>query len=250
MGLEIIKQGRAGSVSVSQMLRSLVAHEGWFVPQWFAHTVVKRSRYGVLCGTREASSFGPDPLRIYSSVEAVGEAQATLRGQNVGPYSGPITGSDLFALVTPQTGTIAIDLETEGGVRIAAADIRYWRDVVTFEQALRARGVMNELLLEFDHYLVPQNVASSQFICTPTDDGLVALVFTARDELEEFMAANEIPAAQISAREVTGRQLFGWFTDMHVSGLVANIDGPLSFALGLDRCLALKRLADLAGRAG
>jgi hypothetical protein len=228
----------ASQADIDQVMRTLAAHEGWYVPVLFADQAWGQTNF-------DRVLLFPDavPRRVLNVF--TDETAALLAdGQEIGVYGGPVSGVQLLRALGPDIEALVVNFASprehqwfiaSGGFDIAIN----WASAIGVERALARRGSgpapAAELLGHRFHLLLDRQTDGPAQIQLPDIDGSVAVCFTALDRAEEFVAslpAAARPLADLSA--VSGPTLFDKLHSVGAAGLVLNAGSDDQTALTRD----------------
>jgi hypothetical protein len=225
----------ATQADIDQVMRALVAHDGWYVPVPFAERAWGQSDFGrVLTFDRAAPT---SVLTAFTDQDCALLAD----GQPLGRYGGPVPGQALMAALDASVSALIVNPASPrehqwyiaaGGFEIAVG----WATALAAERALARRGrgpvPVRELLAHRFHLLVDGPTRSIAQVVLPELDGHLAVCFTAPDRAEEF-ARHLSPAIRPLAEftPIDGPQLFDTIRGIGSSGLVVNAGSEEQTAL-------------------
>lgn len=216
----------ATSADVDHVMRSLAAHEGWWVPVEYARRAWGQSEFDQ---TIPLPDRGPQAtLNVFTDPDSVALGASSVGGV----YGGPVPGVTLLQCLDPGLSSLFVNPGSPrehqwyidvGGFEIAAG----WATAIAVERALAVWGngpvPVANLLAHRYHLLVDRETQGPARVFLPDIDGLVAVCFTANDRTAEFVA--NLPAAARSLAEISpldGPGLFDLVRMMGAAGLVIN----------------------------
>jgi hypothetical protein len=211
---------------IDQVMRTLVAHDDWYVPVLFADHAWGESDFAQTLLFGDAA---PSPvLNAFTDYEAARMAE----GQAIGVYGGPVSGMKLMRGLDTSLSALIVNpaspREQQWYVASGGFDIAVrWATAVGVERALARRGngpaPVAELLAHRYLMLVERPNHALAQVYLPDIAGAVVVSFTAADRAEEFMASlppSARPMADLA--DVPGPQLFELMRGVGAAGLVIN----------------------------
>jgi hypothetical protein len=228
--LSVLERFAAKTATVNEVLRALVAHEGYFVPIGFAPEL-GRSLFERIVQLSEAGVPPKGELYVFSDetcLDLVSE-------QPLGSFVAPVSGLELFCAL-PEPGRGLTKLKVNPGGRQdhfwfmgeeALPLARLWGQALRLEALLaapeRSRAGLHAALRTFEGFTL---LATAQdAVATAQGAGGLknpAMVFTAPDAVERVLAQ----VKGLRAVHLSGTQLFELLPRAGVDGVVFNVMGP------------------------
>lgn len=216
----------ATSADVDHVMRSLAAHDGWWVPVAYARQAWGQSEFEQ---TIPFPDRGPQTtLNVFTDPEAVARGEAAISGD----YGGPVPGVTLLQCLDPSLSSLFVNPGSPrehqwyieaGGFEIAAG----WATAIAVERALASWGngpvPVADLLAHRYHLLIDRDTMAPARVFLPEIEGTVAVCFTASDRTAEFVAS--LPEAARPLAEVApvdGPGLFDLVGAMGAAGVIVN----------------------------
>jgi hypothetical protein len=228
----------ATTADVDHVMRSLAAHEGWWVPVEYARQTWGQSEFD-----RTIPLFDRGPLamlNVFTDAAAVGLGADSVSGE----YGGPVPGVTLLQYLDPGLSALLVNpgsppqhqwFIAANGFDIAAG----WATAIAVERALARWGngpvPIADLLGHRYHLLIDRESQAPAKVFLPEIDGIVAVGFTATDRTAEFVAS--LPAAARQLAEIApleGPGLFDLVRTMGAAGIVINAGSDDQTALTRD----------------
>jgi len=223
--------------SMSEVMRSLISHDGWLVPLEFAAQGVEQTRSAGSAEILSTEAHLPsDKLWIFTDRKAAYVAQA--KGAMLGTYAGGIRGTELFrkinadiklVLVNPGSPTERTWMFQDGG-GIEAAKI--WADAISLEESFERWGQTGEpdreAVLNYRAFMT-FDFSSGPVVTLPNQGGMSspAAAFTAPDCAEMFLSKlSEEQRAGLRRVTIDGRTLLEKSPQLGIDGLLINAFGP------------------------
>jgi hypothetical protein len=216
----------ATPADIDQVMRSLAAHESWWVPVEYARQTWGQADFDHLMPFPDRGPLAM--LNVFTDPAAAAAGEASTSGD----YGGPISGVRLLQNLDPGLSSLFVNPGSPrehqwyidaGGFDIAAT----WATAVAVERALANWGngpvPAADLLAHRYHLLVDREVQGPARVFLPEIDGVVAVCFTASDRTAEFVAGlpgNARPLADVAP--VDGPGLFELVRTMGAAGVVIN----------------------------
>jgi hypothetical protein len=216
----------ATAADVDHVMRSLAAHESWWVPVEYARQTWGQADFDQLLPFPDRGPLAMLNVFTDPGAAAAGEASAS------GDYGGPISGVRLLQNLDPGLSSLFVNPGSPpqhqwyidaGGFDIAAT----WATAVAVERALANWGngpvPAADLLAHRYHLLVDRDTQGPARVFLPEIDGLVTVCFTASDRTAEFVAGlpgNARPLADVAP--VDGPGLFELVRTIGAAGVVIN----------------------------
>jgi hypothetical protein len=216
----------ATAADIDQVMRSLAAHESWWVPIEYARQTWGQADFDQLMPFPDRGPLAMLNVFTDPAAAAAGEASAS------GDYGGPISGVRLLQNLDPGLSSLFVNPGSPrehqwyidaGGFDIAAT----WATAVAVERALANWGngpvPAADLLAHRYHLLVDRETQGPARVFLPEIDGLVTVCFTASDRTAEFVAGLPGNARALAdVAPVEGPGLFELVRTLGAAGVVIN----------------------------
>ena len=216
----------ATSADVDHVMRSLAAHDGWWVPLEYARQAWGQSEFDRVLPFPDRGPLAM--LNVFTDPEAAALGEASISGD----YAGPIPGMRLLQYLDPGLSSLFVNPGSprehqwyieSGGFEIAAS----WATAIAVERALARWGngpvPVADLLAHRYHLLVDRETQAPAQVVLPEIDGALTVCFTASDRTSEFVAS--LPPAARPLAEVApldGPALFELAGRVGAAGVVIN----------------------------
>ena len=223
MVLDALAGFAANRTTSDQVMRAMVAYDGWWAPARLADGPAE------LCCTGAPSALPAERLWLFTSREAVLGAHVRT---TLGPYAGPLRGTPLFAALPAAVRLVSINVAqptiqtwqfADGAVEVAR---RYAR-ALALERMLACKAdALGDALLAFEFMLLA--MAETDHVMTaPKFAGMYepVLAFTTPDAVA-LAVASALGPAPVRTKLVRGSELFPALAASHNDGLMLNIAGP------------------------
>jgi hypothetical protein len=231
------RRSPATQADIDRVMRSLVEHDGWFVPVLYA------DRWWGQTGFDQILIFPDAPPGNVLTVFTDETSALLAKNQAIGPYGGPVGGVQLMERLDPSFTALVVNPASPrdhqwyiatGGFEIAG----HWATAVVAERALASRTAGGSLpVAELRAYrayqlLLDKSGNALTEIGVPGVDGTFVVCFTAPDRAGGFLASLP-PGARASAALAVadGPEMFEMLVELGVAGLVLNAGSEHQTAL-------------------
>lgn len=245
---EVLADFAGGHASRSDVVRALLAHDGWFAPMmWLDEAFPERKVYDRMI---PAAPLGqaPGPGRLWLFTDA-GQVQAAIEaGGAFAAAGGPVAGMELFAALTTGTSEVVVNPaappELEFGMGVDAELLEYlarWIAALRLESALLdSADDLGPRLAAFAHYVVPvDETGRPRVVSMEQPRGNFVMGFTAPDL---FMDHQKRDGGVSGGADMAAEKLFQLADYDGVDGVVLNMTESDSFVLPTDLCQAVLKL--------
>jgi hypothetical protein len=240
----------ATQADIDEVMRTLVTHDGWYVPVAFADRAWGQTTFEstVLLG-----DAAPNPaLNVFT-----GRTEALLaEGEPLGAFGGPVAGVRVMRVLDSNLSALFVNpaspREHQWYIAAAGFDIAVtWATAIIVERVLAERGdgpaPALELLGHRYHVLLERPTQVRAEIHLPDLGGPFAVCFTAADRIDEFLQSlppAARPLADISS--IDGPRLFDLLYEAGVTGLVVNAGSDDQTALSREDIAAVASLRSVS----
>ena len=231
MSIPILQKFAAKQATSHEVLRELIAYDGWFAPLLWAAEACNTDRFDRICQCGD-STIPADRLVLFTSADELLAAQARYAEKgNLGLFAGPLPGVRLFEHLPRGLRSVEINPVLEGEHRFyiegPAIDIaRSMGKAVALERALFGDGDNTiDRLIDFDRYiaLVAPNGAPATAIGAAGMKNPM-MIFLADDAILPVAATSGGALAQHAKVLLSGEQLFSRFDTYGVDGILLLFD--------------------------
>lgn len=222
------RRSPATQADIDRVMRTLVEHDGWYVPVLYADRVWGQTVFDQMLIFPDAPPG--NVLTVFTDEDSALRAE----NQPIGPYGGPVAGGQLMGALDPTFTALVVNPASPrdhqwyiavGGFEIAG----HWAAAVAAERALADRAAGGRLpvaqLRAYRAYqlLLDKSGNALTEIRVPGLDGTLAVAFTAPDRAAEFLGNLPPGPRAIAALAVAdGPELFEMLAELNVAGLVLN----------------------------
>jgi len=237
-----------GEASESDVVRALLAHDGWYAPMmWLDEVFPDRRVYDSMIPT-PALGQAPAPGRLWVFTDAEQVNAAIEAGSAFAAAGGPVRGVELFGALG--TGVSEIQVNPAGavehgwslGIDGAVLDfLARWIAALEVETALTDSGEdLGERLAGFEHYVVPvDDTGRPRVVALLKPPGNYVMAFTAPDL---YAAHQQRDPGVTGAADMAASALFRLADYDGVDGVVLDMNESDSFILPRDLCDAVLKL--------
>ncbi|GAA2053018.1 hypothetical protein GCM10009839_70920 [Catenulispora yoronensis] len=245
---EVLADYAGGHASRSDVVRALLAHDGWYAPMlWLNEAFPERKVYDRMIPTPALGQApGPGRLWLFTGPDQV---QAAIdAGAAFAAAGGPVPGTELFGALTRAASEVRVnpaapaEQEFLMGVDDELLDyLARWIDAVLVEAALlESTEDLGPRLAAFEHYIVPVDETGRPRVVTMEQPrGNHVMAFTAPDL---FMDHQKRDGGVTGGAEMAAKALFQLADYDGVEGVVLNMTETDSFVLPTDLCQAVLKL--------
>jgi hypothetical protein len=261
-------------LSTSLVVRALLQHQGWFVPEWFLAQHLFAGRPVLVDRlVTFATEFRQrtDQLWLFTDDAALEKARAAIDARLLGIVGGPIAGDLLFLALAPGPQSVEVNPGSPArdtwSIGAGAFElVRVWARAIELEGKLkawsaaaagsedwkRALAQVLDRMVDYPSYLVLVERQDNALVRLPAAGGPCAMIFTAPDNAEAFLAYSD-PA--LAAQWHTVSVDASLFKQLPQAGLAAfslnSVHGPgPSLTVSIELCQLLEQAAHKPGAQG
>ncbi|WP_194895512.1 SseB family protein [Catenulispora pinisilvae] len=237
-----------GEASESDVVRALLAHDGWYAPMlWLSEVFPDRKVYDSMIPT-PALGQAPAPGRLWVFTDAEQVAAAIEAGSAFAAAGGPVRGVELFGALGNSVSEIQVNpagLAEHGwsvGIDDAVLDfLARWIGALEVETSLSESAEdLGERLAGFQHYVVPvDDTGRPRVVSLHKPPGNYVMAFTAPDLYAEHQKRDP---GVTGAADMPAATLFQLADYDGVDGVVLDMKESDSFILPQDLCSAVLKL--------
>lgn len=230
-------------------MRAVVSHDGWFAPSSWAVPRVER-RAGVMFLPRARVANEPPPWRLWIFTGQRELQAARADGRELGPYSGPLRGVELFGALSSDPDITEVSINPVGELRhgwfldaSVFPCVARWVGALRLESALRPdTSGLQERVVAYPSYVVcvDANTRSPRLLRSKQPERVCLPAFTAPDHAEHFA---RLLGGGTQSVGITGAQLFALAASLWVDGVALNPDGGSALFIPGHACRELTQLA-------
>jgi hypothetical protein len=237
-----------GDASESDVVRALLAHDGWYAPMmWLNEVFPDRKVYdGMIPAPALGQAPAPGDLWLFTDAEQV--KAAIEAGAAFAAAGGPVRGVELFGALSRTVAEVRVNPAGPGvqgwslGVDDAVLDFfARWISALRVEDSLNAGAEdLGPRLAAFEHYVVPvDDTGRPRVVTLPKPPGNYVMAFTAPDL---YTAHQQRDPGVTGAADMPAATLFRLADYDGVDGVVLDMKESDSFVLPRDLCDAVLKL--------
>lgn len=237
-----------GEASESDVVRALLAHDGWYAPMmWLNEVFPDRKVYDSMIPT-PALGRAPSPGDLWLFTDAAQVNAAIEAGAAFAAAGGPVRGVELFGALGSGVSEIRVNPAGPGaqawslGVDGAVRDfLARWIGALRVETSLHeSADDLGLRLAAFEHYVVPVDETGRPRVVTlQKPPGNYVMAFTAPDL---YAAHQKRDSGVTGAADMAAATLFRLTDYDGVDGVVLDMRESDSFILPQDLCSAVLKL--------
>ena len=237
-----------GEASESDVVRALLAHDGWYAPMmWLDEVFPDRKVYESMIPT-PALGQAPAPGRLWLFTDADQVNAAIEAGAAFAAAGGPVRGVELFGALSRNVSEIQVNpagpAEHGWSVGIDDAVLEFlarWTGALLLESALTESAAdLGPRLAAFEHYVVPvDDTGRPRVVAMQKPPGNYVMAFTAPDL---YTAHQKRDSGVTGAADMAAAMLFQLTDYDGVDGVVLDMKESDSFVLPQDLCSAVLKL--------
>lgn len=237
-----------GEASESDVVRALLAHDGWYAPMlWLNEVFPDREVYDDMI---PAPSLGqaPAPGDLWLFTDADQVKAAIEAGAAFAAAGGPLRGVEVFGALGRAVSELRVNPAGPGvhgwsvGIDDAVLDfLARWIGALEVEAALTTSSEdLGPRLAGFEHYVVPvDDTGRPRVVALPKPPGNYVMAFTAPDL---YTAHQQRDPGVTGAADMPAAKLFRLADYDGVDGVVLDMKESDSFILPRDLCDAVLKL--------
>lgn len=237
-----------GEASESDVVRALLAHDGWYAPMlWLNEVFPDRKVYdGMIPTPSLGQAPAPGDLWLFTDAEQVKAAVAA--GAAFAAAGGPLRGVEVFGALSRAVSEVRVNPAGPGvhgwsvGIDDAVLDfLARWISALQVETALTTSTEdLGPRLAGFEHYVVPvDDTGRPRVVALPKPPGNYVMAFTAPDL---YAAHQKRDSGVTGAADMPAATLFRLADYDGVDGVVLDMKETDSFILPRDLCDAVLKL--------
>lgn len=237
-----------GEASESDVVRALLAHDGWYAPMmWLDEVFPDRRVYDSMIPA-PALGQAPAPGDLWLFTGAAEVDAAIQAGAAFAAAGGPVRGVELFGALSRNVSEVRVNPAgpTVHGWSVGIDDavldfLARWIGALEIETALNdSTEDLGPRLAAFEHYVVPvDDTGRPRVVALPKPPGNYVMAFTAPDL---YIAHQQRDPGVTGAADMTAATLFGLADYDGVDGVVLDMQESDSFILPRDLCDAVLKL--------
>ncbi|NUR25741.1 MAG: hypothetical protein HOV83_07810 [Catenulispora sp.] len=245
---EVLADHASGHASRSDVVRALLAHDGWYAPMmWLDEVFPQRKVYDrMIPGPALGQAPGPGRLWLFTGADQV---QAAIdAGGAFEAAGGPLPGLEVFGALTRAVSEVRVNpaapAEQEWLMGVDDELLDYlgrWISALRVEAALLDSSEdLGPRLAGFEHYVVPiDETGRPRVVSMEHPPGNYVMAFTAPDLHIEHQKRD---AGVTGGADMAAAALFQLADYDGVDGVVLNMKEADSFVLPTDLCQAVLKL--------
>jgi hypothetical protein len=245
---EVLAGYARGDASESDVVRALLAHDGWYAPMMFLDEAFPdRKVYDAMIPT-PALGQAPAPGRLWLFTDA-GQVRAAIdAGAVFAAAGGPVRGVELFGALGSGVSELRVNpagpAEQGWSLGVDQAVLEFlarWIGALEIEISLNeSADDLGMRLAGFEHYVVPvDDTGRPRVVALQKPPGNYVMAFTAPDL---YTAHQKRDSGVTGAADMTAATLFQLADYDGVDGVVLDMKESDSFVLPQDLCDAVLKL--------
>ena len=237
-----------GDASESDVVRALLAHDGWYAPMmWLNEVFPERGVYDSMIPT-PALGQAPAPGQLWVFTDEEQVRAAIQAGSAFAAAGGPVRGVELFGALSRNVSELQVNPAgpAEHGWSVGIDDavldfLSRWISALRVEASLTDSAAdLGERLAGFEHYVVPvDDTGRPRVVALLKPPGNYVMAFTAPDL---YAAHQKRDPGVTGAADMPASALFQLADYDGVDGVVLDMSESDSFILPRDLCDAVLKL--------
>ena len=245
---EVLAEYARGNASQSDVVRALIAHDGWYAPMEWLDTALPQRKVHDRMIPGPADGQPPEPGRLWLFTDPDQVQAAIEAGAAFAAAAGPVPGAELFGALGRDVSEVAVNpaAPPDQGWFLGVNDtvlefLARWISALEVETALSDSAEdLGPKLAGFEHYVVPvDDTGRPRVVAMERPGGNYVMAFTAPDLYLEHQNRD---SGVTGGADMTAAALFQLADYDGVNGVVLNMQESDSYVLPADLCQAVLKL--------